>query len=151
MNSMSNKKQGGDGSSSGSEGGAGSSLSVASVSSTQRRVAVLIVSLVEVLREASNNPELPAQAVALLMQVINSPEPMGVLELAKATGMSPASASRFVQALGRGMRGQEGADLLVSQEDPMNYSRKQVLLTPKGRALAARLEEVTLASIRKFK
>lgn len=64
--------------------------------------------------------------------------------------MSKASASRLVQNLGRGQRatGREGVGVIETREDPMNYTRKMVYLTPKGQRLMDLIETKLLAGMK---
>lgn len=129
----------------------GGSSSLGGTSSpTQKRVAETLLSIVDALRDGCNDPELPAQAIALLMHVAARRDPPTVLELGTLTGMSKASASRLVQNLGRGQRatGREGVGVIETREDPMNYTRKMVYLTPKGQRLMDLIETKLLAGMK---
>lgn len=126
----------------------GYSSSAATVSSTQRQVAGLLLVSLDVLRDGCDDPELPAQIAAMLLHVANRKEPIGVVELGELAGMSKASASRVVQLLGRGSRDKEGRGLLETYEDPANWSRKLVKLSPKGVRLIQTLEGRFMSGIR---
>jgi DNA-binding MarR family transcriptional regulator len=57
--------------------------------------------------------------------------------LTKATGMSEASVSRCVDALGPTDRhGRPGARLISRKQDPDDYKRWRLFLTPKGQSIA---------------
>lgn len=128
----------------------GYSSSVTTVSPTQRRIGLMMLEILDVLRDGCNDPELPAQTMAILLHVATHSTPPGVMELGALTGMSKASASRLVQILGRGMRDREGLGLLSTEEDPQNWSRKLVKLTPKGIRLMEAIETKMMAGLRKL-
>lgn len=129
--------------------GAGSSAQDGCVSSSQRRFANLLRELIDVLRAGTDDPVLPANQMAVILYVAAAVEPPSVVEICKAIGFSDAAGSRSVQVLGRGIRGQSGAGLLYTKEDPLNYSRKQVHLTPKGLELVSKLENTLLAGLKR--
>jgi DNA-binding MarR family transcriptional regulator len=57
--------------------------------------------------------------------------------LTKATGMSEASISRCLDALGSTDRfGRPGARLISRRQDPDDYKRWRLFLTPKGQSIA---------------
>lgn len=61
-------------------------------------------------------------------------------QLADATEISQSSASRNVAALSETHRaGSAGHNLLVSEQDPLDWRRKVINLTPKGQRMAATL------------
>lgn len=107
------------------------------------------MSLLDVLKEATQDPVLPANQMAVLLFVAQSSEAPSVVDLCKALKFSDAAGSRTVQVLGRGKRGEEGAGLLEAREDPENWSRKRIYLTPKGVQMVAKLEETLLAGLKK--
>lgn len=119
-------------------GGSFSSLGIASP--TQRKLAGCLSDVLDLLRDGCNDPELPAQTISMLLHVASCSEPKGILELGELTGMSRASASRVIQILGRGMRERSGLGYLETHEDPLNWSRKLVSLTPKGLRLVEAIE-----------
>ena len=120
------------------------------VSSTQRKTAGLILELIDAMRDQCNDPELPSQTMAMLLTIASSTEPRGVVEFGDLVGMSKASASRLVQTLGRGMRDKDGLGLVEAYEDPQNWSRKLVKLTPKGVRLMGLLEDKLLRGLQRL-
>lgn len=120
------------------------------VSSSQRKTAALVLELIDALRDQCNDPELPSQTMAMLLTIASSSEPRGVVEFGDKIGMSKASASRLVQTLGRGMRDKDGLGLIEAYEDPQNWSRKLVKLTPKGARLMGLLEDKLLRGIQRL-
>ena len=120
------------------------------VSSTQRKTAGLILELIDAMRDQCNDPELPSQTMAMLLTIASSSEPRGVVEFGDLVGMSKASASRLVQTLGRGMREKAGLGLVEAYEDPQNWSRKLVKLTPKGVRLMGLLEDKLLRGLQRL-
>lgn len=128
----------------------GYSSSGAGVSSSQRKTAALLLEILDVMRDQCNDPELPAQTIAALLQVASSIEPRGVVELGEKIGMSKASASRLVQTLGRGMRDREGLGLIEAYEDPTNWSRKLIKMTPKGVRLMGLIEEKLMRGLQRL-
>ena len=88
--------------------------------------------------------EMPIQQLRVYVEVaLRDPEPTPMSELSIAVGIAQSSASRNVAALSNWNRHHnKGHDLLRAYEDPMNRRRKLVELTPKGRALKARLEKL---------
>lgn len=128
----------------------GYASSAAIVSSSQRKTAGLILELIDAMRDQCNDPELPSQTMAMLLTIAASTEPRGVVEFGDKVGMSKASASRLVQTLGRGMRDKDGLGLVEAYEDPQNWSRKLVKLTPKGVRLMGLLEDKLIRGIQRL-
>jgi len=108
--------------------------------------------LMNLMRDATNNQEAQAQMLDVLLTVAKrSSNPPGVMELAKLGNVSDASASRCVALLGRGLRAYPGSKLIETREDPMNYSRKLVHLTPKGERLMAALGDALIDALKRIK
>lgn len=129
----------------------GTSSPSTTVSPSQRKVAQVLLDVLETLREGTNDPELPAQTIAVLLHVAHSADPPGIVELSNLIGMSKASASRLVQTLGRGLRDKgEGMGLVETHEAPDNWSKKLVVLTPKGIALMGQVENKMMTGIRRL-
>ena len=61
---------------------------------------------------------------------------IGAAEVGKLVGVSPASVSRNVQALGRGKKGEPGMGVVTQTIDPKNPRAHSIRLTSKGKALA---------------
>lgn len=101
--------------------------------------------IIEVLHHFSNlDQEMPIQQLRVYVEVaLRDPEPTPMSELSVAIGIAQSSASRNVAALSNWNRHRsKGHDLLRAYEDPFNRRRKLVELTPKGKALKARLERL---------
>jgi DNA-binding MarR family transcriptional regulator len=130
---------------------AGSSSLAPSSLQYQRRLASTLLELLDVLRDATDDPELPAQTLAMLLHVASRDEAPGIVELAKLAGVSQASSSRVVQILGRGTKTKKGLELVVAEEDPNNWSRRQVKLTPKGQRLMEGLAVRFDSALKRFR
>jgi len=61
---------------------------------------------------------------------------IGAAEVGKLVGISPASVSRNVQALGRGKEGEPGLGVVTQIIDPKNPRAHSIRLTSKGKSLA---------------
>ena len=123
----------------------GCSSVVPSVSRYQKRVASCLLDSTRILREELNSKELPAQILAIFLEVAHQPEPKGVVELGVIVGVSRAAASRIVGTLGRGNKDRNGnlkpgLDVVEAFEDSSNWSRKLVRLTQKGIDILAKVE-----------
>jgi DNA-binding MarR family transcriptional regulator len=129
----------------------GTSSPSTTVSPTQRKVARVLLDVIDTLRAETGDPELPSQTIAVLLNVAYAVEPHGVVELSTLTGMSKGSSSRLVQTLGRGLRDKgEGMGLVETHEDPNNWAKKLVVLTPKGIRLMGLVEDKMMAGIRRL-
>jgi len=73
--------------------------------------------------------------------------PPGVLELGRVLSLSSAGASRILNKLGRGLKGEDGLGLVELAEDPANWSRKLVRITPKGERLMEALGDRLIAGM----
>lgn len=102
------------------------------------------LALLNALRDATNNQNVEAQVLVVLLSVASREggHPMNILEVARVAGVAEASASRIIATLGRGLRDKPGCGLVETHEDPSNYSRKLIRLTPKGTRLVERLHEI---------
>lgn len=73
--------------------------------------------------------------------------PLGVIEAGLLAGLSNAAGSRTYSRLGKQYRNADGrievgANLLYSENDPSNWSRKLLTLTPKGKLVMQQLGEL---------
>lgn len=126
----------------------------AGISPTQHGVLALHDEVLTLFRDTIDSGA-PVQVISAFYAIASAREPLGVMEVGKIIGQSNASASRLVSMLGRGVRApsgeiKPGAQLVEASEDPMNYSRKIVTLTAKGKRLLERLEEITLKHLSKL-
>lgn len=137
-----------------SMGSDGSSPSIgAALSPSQRTAAGVMLEVLGVARDGLNDPELPIQLLLALLQVAHRVTPPAVTELGAMAGMHKSSASRWVQILGRGINGaraREGLGLVETYEDPENWSRKLVRLTPKGYQLIEQMGHKLFAGIQRM-
>jgi hypothetical protein len=79
---------------------------------------------------------MPLQYVIAFLQVCLE-EGEGTLEYARRTGVSPSVMSRHLLDIGdRNRHMKEGFGLVTQRQDPLNLSRHQQMLTPRGRAIA---------------
>jgi DNA-binding MarR family transcriptional regulator len=157
MNSSSrNPKSTGAGNASGSKAAANSS-SGTSVSPTQKKAARVFMGMLDILRDGLNDPTLSSQTISVFLTVSTKTEPMGVVELGAEMGISRSTSSRIIQQLGDGSRERAsngtvkvlpGLGLVEAYEDPLNWSRKLVKITPKGVRLIAAMETKLLTGIR---
>jgi DNA-binding MarR family transcriptional regulator len=99
--------------------------------------------LLNVLRDATQQ-DAEAQVLVVFLLIAQRPEKLAlnILEVARVAGIAESSASRIVATLGRGLRGKPGAGLVETREDPTNYSRKLIFLSPKGQRVVERLGEI---------
>lgn len=96
-----------------------------------------LIKVLETLREVDS--ELPIQMAQTLLVVAQRPG-ITIQDISKDTGLSQASASRNVQALGKWHRlGKPGFNLVEGVEDPHDTRRKIVFLTKEGRELVGKL------------
>lgn len=101
--------------------------------------------MVEVLRREVD-PEMPVQQLQVFLQVALRGQTTQH-EVGEATGLSKASMSRNVAALGPINRFKaRGHDLLVVYEDPRNQRQKLIELSPKGKKLVSRLIHIVEGS-----
>ena len=123
----------------------GSTLSVKPVSK-------LLITLMQHLQDSLSDKDFSGNMAVCLFMVAASDanNPLGVLELGKQLDMSAASTSRMVAALGRGLRDKEGLGLIEATEDPSNWSRKLVRITPKGIRLVESLGDRLIAGMRRM-
>lgn len=121
------------------------------LSLSQRQFSSMMLSVLDVIKDATNDPEIQANVLSLLFHVAQRSEPAGILELAKLVGVSDAAASRGVAVLGRGLRGKAGAGLVETREDPLNYSKKQVILSAKGKRLLGMIEDKVIGTLQRIK
>lgn len=100
-----------------------------------------LVKALRVLAGELENPELPANSMLTLLQVMLASEiPMSELE--KLTGVSQAAVSRTITRLASGAAPTfDGARVLEAYENPYYRKRKLVKLTPRGETLKAALVE----------
>lgn len=86
--------------------------------------------------------EMPMQQAVVFLHVVLLPG-ITMKALGEATGLSQSSCSRNVAALSQWHRlGEAGHDLVVATEDPAERRRKVVHLTPKGKRVAASINEI---------
>ena len=150
MNSSSKLNPAAAGNSEGNQADQSTEASASSVSST--RVADAVLELINLMRDAiAQDAEAQVLAGFLLIAKRGDQNPPNILEVAKLLGTSDASASRIVAVLGRGLRGKPGAGLLETREDPTNYSRKLIFVSPKGQRLLGRLGDTMVASLAKWR
>lgn len=85
------------------------------------------------------DPEMPLQQAVTFVEVALRPG-ISVTELSDRVGQALSSTSRNVAALGEVNRNrQQGHNLVVAKEDPLERRKKIVSLTPKGRRVAETL------------
>lgn len=91
--------------------------------------------------EQMDKQDVPPNTVVVFAEIAANPG-RSLKELQEATGLGQAVMSRSVAALGRGNSAMgKGLGLVVTTEDPTNYSRKIVSLAPEGTALLERIDE----------
>jgi hypothetical protein len=104
-----------------------------------------MMNALRVLREATDNPELPVQTMQFFFYVaVRYPNEVPYGEVEKILGMSQASTSRNAAYLARGIpnRGHKGYGMVEVFEDPFYTKRKLIRLTAKGLTVA---QQVTSA------
>lgn len=86
--------------------------------------------------------DVPPNIVVVFAAVAANPG-RSLKELQEATGLGQAVMSRSCSMLGRGKpsANEPGLGLVVTEEDPTNYSRKIVNLTPKGEKFVAQIDQ----------
>lgn len=94
------------------------------------------------IQNATKMPEIQAQQVICFLSVATQPD-ISMGALTRAMGTSGAACSRSIARLGIGESPDSpGLGLVEAFEDPWCRRRKQVRLTPKGKALAQRLDGI---------
>lgn len=83
----------------------------------------------------------PVNMVVLFLLIAERGRGIGAAELVKLAGVSHASVSRNVQALGRGKEGEPGLGLVTKTIDHTNPRAHAIQLTKDGWALAARMAD----------
>jgi DNA-binding MarR family transcriptional regulator len=84
--------------------------------------------------------EMPLQQLHCLLVIAQAKEGLSLTEIAQKVGISLATASRYVAALGKQNRHrEEGLLLIESFEDPMERRKKIIRLTSKGKAAINKL------------
>lgn len=97
-----------------------------------------LVAVIEEFRKL--NPEMQAQTILTFCAVASKEGVVGMKDIERMTGMSSASTSRNIAALGPYHRkGNPGMDLVVAFENPDDRREKLLKLTPKGRRIAESL------------
>lgn len=83
--------------------------------------------------------EMPLQQIHCLLILATDDEGMSLTDLAKKAGITLATASRYVAALGKINRHrEEGLKLVEAFEDPMERRKKIIRLTGLGKAFIQR-------------
>jgi DNA-binding MarR family transcriptional regulator len=86
------------------------------------------------------DPDMPLQQLMCLLVVSENPDGMSLTDLASAVGVTLASASRYVGALGKiNRRKEEGLNFLEAFEDPLERRKKIIRLTPRGRTAVKKI------------
>lgn len=89
-----------------------------------------------------------AQLQCLLVVSQEEKDGISITEIANKVGITLATASRYIAALGKTNRHHEdGFGLIETFEDPMERRRKIVRLTPKGKSLINKMLGVRYANI----
>jgi DNA-binding MarR family transcriptional regulator len=84
--------------------------------------------------------EMPLQQLHCLLVIAQAKDGLSLTEIASKVGISLATASRYVAALGKQNRHrEEGLLLIESFEDPMERRKKIIRLTAKGRTAINKL------------
>lgn len=84
--------------------------------------------------------EMPLQQLHCLLVISQSEEGLSLTELAQKVGITLATASRYVAALGKQNRHrEEGLCLVEAFEDPMERRKKIIRLTTKGKIAVQKL------------
>jgi DNA-binding MarR family transcriptional regulator len=85
-------------------------------------------------------PEMPLQQLHCLLIISQADEGLSLTELAQKVGITLATASRYVAALGKQNRHrEEGLNLVEAFEDPMERRKKIIRLTTKGKIAVQKL------------
>lgn len=86
------------------------------------------------------DPDMTLQQLHCLLVISTEPEGTSLTNIANRVGITLATASRYVSALGKMDRHhREGLKLVESFEDPMERRKKIIRLTPKGKAFINRV------------
>ncbi len=81
------------------------------------------------------DPDMNLQQLYCLLVIANEPEGTSLTNIANKAGISMATASRYVSALGKIDRHhREGLHLVEAFEDPMERRKKIIRLTNKGKS-----------------
>lgn len=81
------------------------------------------------------DPDMNLQQLHCLLVIATEPEGTSLTNIASKVGISMATASRYISALGKIDRHRrEGLKLVEAFEDPMERRKKIIRLTNKGRA-----------------
>lgn len=89
------------------------------------------------------DPEMQAQAIAVLLVVAQHPAGIQMQTLGRLVGISQSSVSRNVALLSHTQRyGKPGHDLVVAFEDPTERRRKLVKLNARGQRFVSRLSRM---------
>lgn len=88
------------------------------------------------------DPMIQAQTVLTFLYVCEEPD-ITMRDLQNKLGLASSSTSRNVAALSKHHRlGKDGADVVEAYEDLADRRSKRVRLTPKGKALAAKINAI---------
>lgn len=99
-----------------------------------------LLQAVEVFTE--KDKDMPIQMVRVFILVALNPG-LGTMEMAAKSGLPVSVASRHLIDLAELNRYKEqGHELVVQKIDPMNRRARPATLTPKGRALVARINRI---------
>lgn len=83
-----------------------------------------------------------AQTVMFFLHIAAQVEPVDISSVGKVLDLSKAACSRNYYRLSSGLReGNEGLELIESQDDPTDYRRKLLVLTAKGVIVALELTD----------
>ncbi len=86
------------------------------------------------------DPDMTLQQLHCLLVISTEPEGTSLTNIANRVGITLATASRYVSALGKMDRHhREGLKLVESFEDPMERRKKIIRLTSKGRSFINRV------------
>lgn len=112
-------------------------MTPASAEPTSRLLLSSLTSAVQTFQ--SIRTDTPVNMVVLFLLIAERDRGIGAAELVKLAGVSHASVSRNVQALGRGKEGEPGLGLVKKTIDPSNPRAHTIQLTKDGQALADRM------------
>ena len=99
--------------------------------------------LIDLFRAMDQN--LPTQVVSVFLAVARSKEPLETRRLPDLTGMTQSSVNRaliYLQDTHWGDRKKPGLKLIIQKVHPLDARMREASLTPKGRKLAAQIEEI---------
>lgn len=117
----------------------------ASAEPTSRLLLSSLRSAVQIFQSLRN--DIPINMVVLFLLIAERGRSVGAAELVKLAGVSHASVSRNLQALGHGKVGEPGLGLVTKTIDPDNPRAHAIHLTKEGRALAARMVDELAAPL----